>query len=68
MGNDKKIREIKLFNGQAASPYQMKHILLYCLIGLSFILGHRQPVTCHYKNMSMQYTAIFHGCKNDNFL
>ena len=21
----------------------------------------------HYKNMSVQYTAIFHGCKNDNF-
>ena len=21
----------------------------------------------HYANMSAQYTAIFHGCKNDNF-
>ena len=21
----------------------------------------------HYVNMSVQYTAIFHGCKNDNF-
>ena len=21
----------------------------------------------HYENMSMQYTAIFHGCKNSNF-
>ena len=21
----------------------------------------------HYVNMSEQYTAIFHGCKNDNF-
>ena len=21
----------------------------------------------HYENMSMQYTAIFHGCKNVNF-
>ena len=21
----------------------------------------------HYANMSMQYTVIFHGCKNDNF-
>ena len=21
----------------------------------------------HYKNTPMQYTAIFHGCKNDNF-
>ena len=23
--------------------------------------------TYHYANMSVQYTAIFHGCKNDNF-
>ena len=21
----------------------------------------------HYANMSVQYTAIFHGCKNDDF-
>ena len=21
----------------------------------------------HYANMSMQYTVLFHGCKNDNF-
>ena len=21
----------------------------------------------HYENTPMQYTAIFHGCKNDNF-
>ena len=21
----------------------------------------------HYANMSVQYSAIFHGCKNDNF-
>ena len=24
-------------------------------------------VNVHYANMSVQYTAIFHGCKNDNF-
>ena len=27
-------------------------------------------LTCyfnHYANMSVQYTSIFHGCKNDNF-
>ena len=22
---------------------------------------------CHYANLSMKYTAIFHGCKNVNF-
>ena len=25
------------------------------------------PLASHYANMSVQYTAIFHGCKNDNF-
>ena len=24
-------------------------------------------VTLHYDNTSMLYTAIFHGCKNENF-
>ena len=28
---------------------------------------HFQNNTVHYANMSVQYTAIFHGCKNDNF-
>ena len=23
---------------------------------------------CHYENVPMQYTVIFHGCKNNNFL
>ena len=32
----------------------------YCV---PFLLGNRY----HYANMSVQYTAIFHGCKNDNF-
>ena len=27
----------------------------------------RIPSTKHYENTPMQYTAIFHGCKNDNF-
>ena len=25
-------------------------------------------LSVHYDNTPMQYTAIFHGCKNDNFL
>ena len=29
--------------------------------------GHDQRRTCHYANIPMQYTAIFHGCKNENF-
>ena len=32
-----------------------------------FISAHNVRELCHYANMSMQYTAIFHGCKNDNF-
>ena len=24
-------------------------------------------IFCHYENTSVQYTAIFHGCKNDTF-
>ena len=31
-------------------------------IGKSF-----QLIWVHYAKMSVQYTAIFHGCKNDNF-
>ena len=27
----------------------------------------KQFVLSHYENTPMQYTAIFHGCKNDNF-
>ena len=34
------------------------------LISLNVML---QNVPLHYANMSVQYTAIFHGCKNGNF-
>ena len=27
----------------------------------------RLEILDHYANMSVQYTAIFHGCKNDKF-
>ena len=30
-------------------------------VGFTMVSG------CHYANISVQYTAIFHGCKNDNF-
>ena len=32
---------------------------------LSKLHGDKGPYN-HYANMSVQYTAIFHGCKNDN--
>ena len=34
---------------------------------LCFFLYLECPHGLHYANMSMQYTAIFHGCKNGNF-
>ena len=30
-------------------------------------LSGRSPTKLHYENTPMQYLAIFHGCKNDNF-
>ena len=33
----------------------------------SLISLHAYTPIFHYKNTPMQYTAIFHGCKNDNF-
>ena len=35
----------------------------YALLFLNFPQSKRK----HYANMSVQYTAIFHGCKNGNF-
>ena len=35
--------------------------------GVSCSLRSSMNKRFHYANMSVQYTAIFHGCKNDNF-
>ena len=32
--------------------------------GIGAVVGN---IVCHYANMSVQYTAIFHGYKNDYF-
>ena len=50
--------------------FMFKHHLVFVLVfyrsdahsGYSFSL-----VCLHHENTPMQYTAIFHGCKNDNF-
>ena len=34
----------------------------------AIFLGFTYIDEIHYANMSVQYTAIFHGCKNGNFL
>ena len=31
------------------------------------VLRYAHTKVFHYENMPMQYTAIFHGCKNVNF-
>ena len=41
--------------------------------GIAFSIAHcnrhctMENASSHYANMHMLYTAIFHGCKNDNF-
>ena len=35
---------------------------------MKFLLSPLSSSHHHYANMSVQYTAIFHCCKNDNFL
>ena len=46
-----------------------KNILLVDVINILATnnKGADQPEILHYANMSVQYTAIFHGCINDNF-
>ena len=36
-------------------------------VSLLTILLTANKIILHYTNMSMQYTALFHGNKNDNF-
>ena len=43
----------------------MIYILGLCLMNVITVC--QPPFSLHYANMSVQYTAIFHGCKNDNF-
>ena len=41
--------------------------LMTVLFYLATVTHKSNPDENHYANMSVQYTAIFHGCKNDNF-
>ena len=49
----------------------MKAVLCLFLLGVSFTLvvsqTHEGKMTFHYANTPVQHTAVFHGCKNDNF-
>ena len=47
----------------AKNRFKSKQLLFNCCSDLSGEIGRH----LHYANMSMQYTSIFHGCKNDNF-
>ena len=47
-------------------------VLVVLLIGNLYLRGDAVSLNVnmlgqHYANMSVQFTAIFHGCKNDNF-
>ena len=47
--------------------WHQPHVLLTLVLTVHVIhLAAPIPVS-HYANMSVQYTAIFHGCKNVNF-
>ena len=42
------------------------YLTFWGVMALQHISGHFER-SHHYDNTSMQYTAIFHGCKNNNF-
>ena len=46
--------------------YLLSHIL-QVFVGLTNCVCVENNFTLHYANTPMQYTAIFHGCKNVNF-
>ena len=56
----------KLAGSQVSDRCPLGYLLLYVRwkSGVTFV---RRCFRDHYANMSVQYTAIFHGCKNDNF-
>ena len=47
----------------ARDSIKEKYILKYCVYFKASVSS-----LSHYVNMSIQYTAIFHGCKIDNFI
>ena len=42
-------------------------IVIYLYVSCNGSITSVGEERAHYENMPMQYTAIFHGCKNDNF-
>ena len=52
----------QFFCGLCPKQYSMP-----CLLERHMLSHTREKPLSHYANMSVQYTAIFHGCKNDNF-
>ena len=78
-----RIKFNKLNNNSGRIQYSIYHMTLNCHFISYFVVKNNvsaksklkvvQDVTplrygpCHYENTPMQYTAIFHGCKNDNF-
>ena len=40
---------------------------LYLRVRRKLIQNHDDTTIAHYENTPLQYTAIFHGCEDDNF-
>ena len=59
-----------LHDGREPRRQGLKEIIFISLFSIAaagvMSCGSRKTRT-HYDNTPMQYTAIFHGCKNDNF-
>ena len=58
---------IDLDNIQAPVTSSVKNVASPWLPELNLTVDDRNIITKHYANTPMQYTAIFHGCKNVNF-
>ena len=56
---------MSFFSSETYHFYSREKIAVYC-IGVLWSCTHIVTLV-HYANTPMQYTAIFHGCKNVNF-
>ena len=61
------IKEKMIACGNCIFNSGLKILLLKRVDKNSVGVGRVDTVGHYYANMSMQYTVIFHGCKNDNF-
>ena len=58
--------KFRLF-GVGVSCRILYSIVIYLYVSCNGLITSVGEERAHYENMPMQYTAIFHGCKNDYF-